>query len=629
MSITEFSSARGIRLGPPVSQFSEANLAAVLAARDAYFSSNPSKLALYDADTNLLIRLSYLGAGDIPQTTYQIRMGGSWIDYTAVVAGPPGDAASLDGVPINEIPYKTAEGTFAGSNLRVLEDGRLLAPPGFGVESGSISFGDVLTLSEASGFLAINNHLNNKQYTVVDYPTPRNNPSGKANMFKLTSAELVFPAQPIDTTTLTANPLVTPNYTVANTARTNGVTIRAGAAMTNVRFIVRKMSNGVISKYLPSKTAWEEGQGGLSFDIGDNFVDFEDTPLVFNAGDVIQFEFRATAINLKGNASGMPYFTATLQPGVFLDFIDSETYTPEDIRDRLSSLTTTERLSGTALKENVSSVNGLDGVVVLTKADVGLGNVDNTSDVNKPVSTATATAISSAITAHNAAVDPHPQYATTVEASAAAPVQSVNLLTGDVVLTTTNITEGGNLYYSDSRVTNYLTNNGYTVKSVASGGTGASVFNSTSVGVATLRAVNGAGLVTVTQNTNDITVAAPTITTGTYTPTLTNVLGVAASSVSLAQWMRVGNTVTVSGQITIDPTGGGSGNTIVSIGISLPIASDFSNAFECAGTAVSPAIKGQSAAILADAVANRASIQFESLSNDNAVWYYHYTYRII
>lgn len=41
----------------------------------------------------------------------------------------------------------------------------------------------------------------------------------------------------------------------------------------------------------------------------------------------------------------------------------------------------------------VSSVNGKTGVVVITKSDVGLGNVDNTSDANKPISTATQTAL--------------------------------------------------------------------------------------------------------------------------------------------------------------------------------------------------------------------------------------------
>ena len=41
----------------------------------------------------------------------------------------------------------------------------------------------------------------------------------------------------------------------------------------------------------------------------------------------------------------------------------------------------------------VQSVNGKTGAVVLDKTDVGLGNVDNTSDLNKPISTATQNAL--------------------------------------------------------------------------------------------------------------------------------------------------------------------------------------------------------------------------------------------
>jgi hypothetical protein len=41
----------------------------------------------------------------------------------------------------------------------------------------------------------------------------------------------------------------------------------------------------------------------------------------------------------------------------------------------------------------VSSVNGQQGTVVLGGADIGLGNVDNTSDINKPISSATQTAL--------------------------------------------------------------------------------------------------------------------------------------------------------------------------------------------------------------------------------------------
>ncbi len=42
---------------------------------------------------------------------------------------------------------------------------------------------------------------------------------------------------------------------------------------------------------------------------------------------------------------------------------------------------------------SVDSVAGKTGVITLTRSDVGLGNVDNTSDANKPVSTATQTAL--------------------------------------------------------------------------------------------------------------------------------------------------------------------------------------------------------------------------------------------
>ena len=41
----------------------------------------------------------------------------------------------------------------------------------------------------------------------------------------------------------------------------------------------------------------------------------------------------------------------------------------------------------------VTSVNGYTGPVVLSKSDIGLSNVDNTSDVNKPISTATQNAL--------------------------------------------------------------------------------------------------------------------------------------------------------------------------------------------------------------------------------------------
>lgn len=51
-------------------------------------------------------------------------------------------------------------------------------------------------------------------------------------------------------------------------------------------------------------------------------------------------------------------------------------------------------VDGLPVGGSVTSVAGKTGAVTLVKGDVGLGNVDNTTDLSKPVSTATATALS-------------------------------------------------------------------------------------------------------------------------------------------------------------------------------------------------------------------------------------------
>lgn len=56
------------------------------------------------------------------------------------------------------------------------------------------------------------------------------------------------------------------------------------------------------------------------------------------------------------------------------------------------------KLDTVGANANVTSVAGRTGVVTLTSADVGLGNVNNTTDLNKPISTATQTALNTKVT---------------------------------------------------------------------------------------------------------------------------------------------------------------------------------------------------------------------------------------
>ncbi len=94
----------------------------------------------------------------------------------------------------------------------------------------------------------------------------------------------------------------------------------------------------------------------------------------------------------------------------------------------------------------VQSVAGRTGTVTLTRTDVGLGNVDNTSDANKPVSTAQAAA-DAAVQAFAIKRSNHTgtQTASTIsdfatEAAKYGPVVSVVGRTGTVTLSTSDIT---------------------------------------------------------------------------------------------------------------------------------------------------------------------------------------------
>ncbi len=81
----------------------------------------------------------------------------------------------------------------------------------------------------------------------------------------------------------------------------------------------------------------------------------------------------------------------------------------------------------------VTSVNTQTGAVVLSKSDIGLSNVDNTSDADKPISTATQTALDDKYDATNPA-----GYITLAQVPADA-VTSVNGLTGDVIIPTSSL----------------------------------------------------------------------------------------------------------------------------------------------------------------------------------------------
>lgn len=127
---------------------------------------------------------------------------------------------------------------------------------------------------------------------------------------------------------------------------------------------------------------------------------------------------------------------------------------------------------------------------------------------------------------------------------------------------------------------------------------------------------NNAGAVTGTTNQY--------IASGTYTPTLTNVTNISASTAYECQWIRVGNVVTVSGKVDIDVTIGAASE----LGVSLPIASGLTADENVGGTASSAAAASLVSAIRADATNDRAAFVFTAVSLTNDSYAFEFTYII-
>lgn len=126
-------------------------------------------------------------------------------------------------------------------------------------------------------------------------------------------------------------------------------------------------------------------------------------------------------------------------------------------------------------------------------------------------------------------------------------------------------------------------------------------------------------------------VTSPTTTdgnvfSGVYTPTLTNVTNIATSSSGANQYMRVGDTVTVSGQVLIDTTA--TGDFILRM--SLPIASDFSASSRyCGGTFASLTVYGEAGAVLANAATSTAEFRGKTTSAASQSLSFTFTYKVI
>jgi len=107
-----------------------------------------------------------------------------------------------------------------------------------------------------------------------------------------------------------------------------------------------------------------------------------------------------------------------------------------------------------------------------------------------------------------------------------------------------------------------------------------------------------------------------------YSPTLTNTTNIAASTPYTTYYIRIGDWIHVWGAVDIDAT---AATTISEMGMSLPLASNFANVFELAGTASFE--DNTTVQIKADTSNDRAMFRFTPQTATNNKYSFHFSYK--
>lgn len=123
----------------------------------------------------------------------------------------------------------------------------------------------------------------------------------------------------------------------------------------------------------------------------------------------------------------------------------------------------------------------------------------------------------------------------------------------------------------------------------------------------------------------DIDQALIAVTAGTYTPTLSNTTNVTSSTPALCHYFKIGNQVTVTGKVGISTPAA----VATVLGISLPIASNFSATTDAAGVASSIAALASFPYVEANTTTDIAELKFLSQGNISSTVFFTFTYTVI
>jgi len=114
------------------------------------------------------------------------------------------------------------------------------------------------------------------------------------------------------------------------------------------------------------------------------------------------------------------------------------------------------------------------------------------------------------------------------------------------------------------------------------------------------------------------------IRSGTYTPTAVIIANVLTATPQKAQWLRVGNVVTVSGTITLDPI---TSSLAASVRMSLPVPSNLAISSDCSGVG-NQGVR-ENLLIVANTANDQANFEWVPSDVNSRLWSYIYSYEVL
>jgi len=289
--------------------------------------------------------------------------------------------------------------TITASTGHITTDGNISAQ-GSGSIGTTLNVGGVLTatggvIGDVTGTAtnADNIDITNTNNNTTFYPTFASANTGHTGMF-VDSANLTY--NPFSNTLSVTNFVSTTNFEVQGNLTVTGNAIYQNSQVGDIsNHDTDDLAEGTTNLYFTDErvddrvAALISGGTGISasYDDAGNLLTLSAVPADLDTDDIAEGATNLYYTDARADARialAAPNY-ATAAQGTLADSATQP-------GDNISTLTNNLNFIDAA-GAPVQSVAGKTGTVTLVKGDVGLGNVDNTSDANKPVSTAQQTAL--------------------------------------------------------------------------------------------------------------------------------------------------------------------------------------------------------------------------------------------